>query len=417
MSMEALIRAAVPEPLPAFEALEHRKGLPVCIIGGGGTGAALAYDLALRGFDVTLVEKGELTSGTTGRHHGQLHCGARYAWADRNIAAECYAESLVLSRIARGCMEYNGGLFVAKYGEDEALVPRFIECCAEAGIPASPMDGDAARRLEPGLAADIRAAVLVPDGSFDAYRLAMMFVSAARSLGAKILPWHEAVGFERHDGRVTGVWVRDLARSSGGEMLVEAVMTVNAGGAWAAMIGARTGLKVPVLPAAGTMVAVKDRLCCRVVSRLRPPGDGDILVPQRGLTIIGSTQRFAESPEGLLPEMEEIEFLRKAADGMLPGFSKKPVYAAWTAARPLAGARSGENPDGRSLSRDFEVIDHEYRDGVKGLFTVTGGKATVLRAMAEKAADVLCARLGVAAECRTDRYRLPSWRGFHGGRP
>lgn len=415
--MEALIRATAPEPLPAFEAVEGRKGLPVCIIGGGGTGAALAYDLALRGFDVTLVEKGELTSGTTGRHHGQLHCGARYAWADRNIAAECYTESLVLSRIASDCIEYNGGLFVAKSGEDESLASRFIECCSEAGIPASPMDGDAARRLEPGLSPDIQAAVLVPDGSFDAYRLPLMFISAARSLGAKILPWHEAAGFERSGGQVTGVWVRNLSGDSGREMLVESAMTVNAGGAWAARIGDMAGLKVPVLPAAGTMVAVKDRLCCRVVSRLRPPGDGDILVPQRGLTIIGSTQRFAESPEGLLPEAEEIEFLRKAADEMVPGFSERPVYAAWAAARPLAGARSGENPDGRSLSRDFEVIDHELRDGVKGMLTVTGGKATVLRAMAEKAADVLCAKLKVSAECRTDRYMLPSWRGFHGGRP
>jgi glycerol-3-phosphate dehydrogenase len=72
-----------------------------CIIGGGGTGAALAWDLAQRGFAVSLFEKGELCSGTTGRHHGQLHCGARYATGDRNIARECYAETLILRRIAR----------------------------------------------------------------------------------------------------------------------------------------------------------------------------------------------------------------------------------------------------------------------------------------------------------------------------
>ncbi|MDX9899366.1 MAG: FAD-dependent oxidoreductase, partial [Spirochaetia bacterium] len=49
------------------------RSIRVCVIGGGGTGAALAYDLCLRGFTVILLEKGELTSGTTGRHHGQLH--------------------------------------------------------------------------------------------------------------------------------------------------------------------------------------------------------------------------------------------------------------------------------------------------------------------------------------------------------
>ncbi len=57
----------------------HMHDISVVVIGGGGTGAAITYDLCERGLSVTLVERGELTSGTTGRHHGQLHCGARYA--------------------------------------------------------------------------------------------------------------------------------------------------------------------------------------------------------------------------------------------------------------------------------------------------------------------------------------------------
>ena len=62
-----------------------RHDVRICVVGGGGSGAALAYDLALRGFSVLLLEKGEFTSGTTGRHHGQLHSGARYAVGDRAI--------------------------------------------------------------------------------------------------------------------------------------------------------------------------------------------------------------------------------------------------------------------------------------------------------------------------------------------
>ena len=58
------------------------------IIGGGGTGAAVAHDLTLRGMKVTLIERGELTSGTTGRHHGLLHSGARYAVKDKESAIE-----------------------------------------------------------------------------------------------------------------------------------------------------------------------------------------------------------------------------------------------------------------------------------------------------------------------------------------
>ena len=68
----------------------------IIIIGGGGTGAALAHDLVLRGFRVSLFEKGELLSGTTGRHHGLLHSGARYAVHDSIAAQECFQENQIL---------------------------------------------------------------------------------------------------------------------------------------------------------------------------------------------------------------------------------------------------------------------------------------------------------------------------------
>ena len=72
----------------------------IVIIGGGGTGAALAHDLVLRGFQVSLFERGELLSGTTGRHHGLLHSGGRYAVDDPVAAKECIRENKILRRIA-----------------------------------------------------------------------------------------------------------------------------------------------------------------------------------------------------------------------------------------------------------------------------------------------------------------------------
>ena len=94
------------------------------VVGGGGTGGALAHDLALRGLAVTLLERGELTSGTTGRHHGLLHSGSRYAVNDPESAGECIAENRILRRIAPGSFEENGGLFVAT-DEDMDYLPRF----------------------------------------------------------------------------------------------------------------------------------------------------------------------------------------------------------------------------------------------------------------------------------------------------
>ena len=93
------------------------------IVGGGGTGGALAHDLVLRGVKVTLVERGEFTSGTTGRHHGLLHSGARYAVNDRESAVECIEENTILRRIAPGSFEENDGLFVAVSEEDMDFLP------------------------------------------------------------------------------------------------------------------------------------------------------------------------------------------------------------------------------------------------------------------------------------------------------
>jgi glycerol-3-phosphate dehydrogenase len=402
----------VPLALALKSPIQRPSGCKVCVIGGGGTGAACAYDLSLRGFSVVLLERGELTSGTTGRHHGQLHCGARYAWADKSIARECHEESVTLSRIAGECIEYNGGLFVATSDDEADRAGEFLEALAESGIPARLLSAAEALAMEPSLAERTRRAVMVPDGSFDAYRLPLMFFTAARALGATILPWHEVVGIESQGGRTAAVIVADRSKPEAREIRIESEFIVNAAGAWAGKVGALAGTGIPVTPAPGTMVAVRGRIVDRVVSRLRPPGDGDILVPQRGLSIIGTTQRSSCDPDALLPLADEVAFLNAAAALMVPAFSGLAPHAAWAAARPLFGSATGEAA-ARSLSRDFGIIDHELSGGPAGFATVIGGKATVLRAMAEKIADLVCAKLGIVAPCRTTEYLLPSWRKFY----
>lgn len=424
--MEALYDELNAAPLPMPACSMKKNGYRICIIGGGGTGGALAYDLALRGFSVTVLEKGELTSGTTGRHHGQLHCGARYAYGDRNIARECFEESVILSRIAGSCIEYNGGFFVALTDEEADFEKAFIEGCLESGIPARKVNKEKILAIEPRLG-PVKTGVFVPDGTFDAFRLPMMFFSAAKLLGARIMPWHEVVGFDIANGRMQAVIARDLL-AGGRELRIEADYVINASGAWAGKIGEMAGADIPVTPAPGAMLAVKGRLVDRVISRMRPPSDGDILVPQRGLTIIGSTQRVTDNPDGILPTEAEIEFLKAKAEEMIPGFANLPVHAAWAAARPLAGSRKHkvgntvesaviEDVEGRSLSRDFMILDHAANDYIEGFATILGGKATVLRAMAEKTANFISSALHVESECRTASYSLPSWREyFRGGR-
>lgn len=90
----------------------------VIIIGGGATGAGIARDCALRGLRVILVERHDIATGATGRNHGLLHSGARYAVTDAESARECISENQILKRIARHCVEPTDGLFIT-LPEDE----------------------------------------------------------------------------------------------------------------------------------------------------------------------------------------------------------------------------------------------------------------------------------------------------------
>ncbi len=373
----------------------------VAIIGGGGTGAAAAYDLTLRGLKVALFERGELTSGTTGRHHGQLHSGARYALGDTNIARECMAETLILRRIAHDSIEYNQGLFLALNDEDCSLADSFVDACQSSGIPAREISIGQALSMEGRINPKAKKAVLVPDGTIDAYRLAMGFFASAKVRGAKIHHFSELVGIEVVAGSVGPLLIHDL--QNGAEYRIAADAVVNASGPWSNRVAALAGIDVPVTAAAGTMVAVEGRLTNMVISRLRHPGDGDIVVPQRRLSIIGSTQRKTDNPDGLLPEREEVAFLLAAADELVPGFSNQPLRAAWSAARPLAGRTSD---DGRAISRDIAVFDHGRLDGVRGLFSIIGGKATTLRIMGEKVSDAVAGYLGVSVACSSAEHAL-----------
>ena len=103
----------------------------------------------MRGVDVTLVEKGNLTHGTTGRMHGLLHSGGRYAVSDQASATECIEENVVLREIATHCVEETGGLFVKRPEDSESYFQEKLEGCRACEIPAEVLSGAEAREREP----------------------------------------------------------------------------------------------------------------------------------------------------------------------------------------------------------------------------------------------------------------------------
>jgi len=369
----------------------------VVVIGGGATGAGVAHDLALRGLRVTLLERGELTSGTTGRHHGLLHSGARYAVGDHESAIERIKENQILRRIAPGSFEENGGLFVALSDDDMDYLNPFLDACAVCGIPATVHKAEAARRLEPGLNPDVRLAVEVPDATVDPMRLILRFFATAQRNGAVLRTFTEVTGLACTGRTVSGVLVRDLVAERDYELPADLV--VNAAGPWSGQIGRMADVTVPMQLSPGVLLAVRGRFCGRVLNRLHKSADGDIIVPQRGLSIVGTTSWVVDDPDVPPVPADHVALMYTEGAKLVPAIASAERRAAWSAVRPLVGG--GAATTGRELSRTFQCFDHKQTEGVEGLVTITGGKATTLRSMAETAADVVCAKLGIDATCRT----------------
>jgi glycerol-3-phosphate dehydrogenase len=319
-------------------------------------------------------------------------------------------EVRTLQKIAPEALEMNYGLFVALTDEDVAFAPEFIRACEESTIPTREIPVEQALRMEPHLNPAIKKAVQVPDGTIDAWRLPLHFFATARANGADIRTFTEVVEILSTGGAVTGVRVRDLGTRK--EYEIKADMVVSATGAWAEKVAKLGGIHIPVTPGPGTMVAVKKRLNNMVISHLHPAGDGDIVVPQRGLSIIGSTQWRTDDPDTVEVPKADIDYLLGRATELMPVFADTPFHAAWSASRPLAGASSNVE-DGRKLSRDFIAIDHGKSDNLRGMISIIGGKATVLRAMGEKTVDLICSLYGVDEPCRTAETPLLPHRAFY----
>src|SRR5690348_7082681 len=158
----------------------------------------------MRGFATTLVERGDLATGTTGRFHGLLHSGGRYVVTDPVSATECYEENLVLRRIAADTIEDTGGLFVTTPFDDPAYGDEFVAGCRRTGVPVEEITPEDALRREPLLNPGIQRAFAVPDASIDVWKLCWALARSAEAHGAQILPYHNVVDLVREGDAVVG---------------------------------------------------------------------------------------------------------------------------------------------------------------------------------------------------------------------
>jgi glycerol-3-phosphate dehydrogenase len=384
----------------------------VAIIGGGITGVGIARDLAQRGIEFVLIEKGDLANGASGRNHGYLHSGARYVINDPHTAGECIRENRILKQIAQWCVEDTGGLFVSLPEDDRSFREQFLRSCEEVGIPARCVTPSEALELEPKLSPDITSAIHVPDAAIDPFSLVFANIEEAGKYGEEILTHTAVARLIRSRDRITGVEASNL--ETGEPITVHADFVVNAAGAWADKIARLAGLSLPLEFSKGSMVVTNRRVSHRVIHRCRLPSNGDIVVPNHTVSILGTTSVNTSELERLSVEPGEVSFLIDESSRMLPCLKEARFIRAYAGVRPLFKAGSGQ--DSREITRGFVLLDHEVRDGVRNFITITGGKLITYRLMAEETVDLICDKMGLDVPCKTHTTPLPEPKGRGTGR-
>jgi len=378
----------------------------VVVIGGGATGTAVLRDLAMRGLNAMLFERGNLSEGATGNFHGLLHSGGRYAVKDKPAARECIHENRILRQIAPQAIEDTGGFFVALDDIDEAYLPTFLECCAQVDIPTEVLSGAEALRQEPNLSPKIRHAVLVPDGSVDGWDLCAGAVAAAKEYGARVFLFSPVKEILRQGDRVIGV--RALDQTSGDEYVVRADYVINATGPWTHHAARLAQVNVPMVLSAGAMIVLDSRPLKPAVNRCRKPADGDIIVPVGTTVVLGTTSVPIEDPDNFTIQEWEIDTILDECIQMAPMIESLGLQRTFAGVRPLyQPPEEGDEGEGREVSRAHFVLDHEKLDGVGGFATITGGKLTTCRLMAQDVVNLVCAKMRIDAPCRTHLEPLP----------
>jgi len=374
----------------------------ILVIGGGVTGTGIARDLSLRGFDVILIEKSDLNAGASGGNHGLLHSGARYVCSDPEAAVECNSEREILKKNAGHCIEETGGFFVAVKGDDEHYIADFPDMCRASGIPHKQIDPLDAKEMEPALSSETIAVYEVNDASINPFKLSIENMNDSISKGGQFFSYCKLERFHIENKKICHAEIYNEVSQE--TFCIKADTYVNASGAWASHIAAMAGIQIDMVFSKGSLLVTSKRITNRVINRLRKATDGDILVPGGVVSILGTTSVRVDSPDVIYPTVDEVDYIISEGEKMVPTLKNCRYIRAYSGVRPLVSAGGS---DDRNVSRGFTLRDHET-DGLDNFITITGGKLSTFRLMAEKTCDMICRKHDSHAPCLTRTTPLPS---------
>ena len=389
--------------------LGESRTFDLAVIGGGATGLGVALDAASRGFSVVLLESHDFAKGTSSRATKLVHGGVRYlAQGNISLVREALHERTLLLKNAPHLAQplpfvmpsykfweapfYGVGLKIydtlagsAGLGRTEFLNREETLRC----LPTAQPHG-------------LQGGVKYWDGQFDDARLALAIGRTAAREGALLVNYCPATGLIHENGKLVGLHAKD--EETGRSFKVRARCIVNAAGVWVDQLRMQDGealgraTKPLVAPSQGVHIVV-DRCFLPTDHALLVPktADGRVLfaVPWLGKVILGTTDTprndLAREP---LAFKEEIDFiLGESARYLSQAPLASDIKSIWVGLRPLVKPLDDTSDSTQGLSREHTVLV-----SMSGLVTVTGGKWTTYRAMAE---DVL-ARC-VTAKLLTER--------------
>lgn len=385
--------------------LSRPEPYDLAVVGGGATGLGLALDAAARGYSIALVESHDFAGGTSSRATKLVHGGVRYLAQGRvGLVREALRERAnilhnaphLAARLAFVMPSY-GFWETPFYGAGLKL---YDTLAGRAGLGSTQLLGarETLARL-PGLRSQgLKGGVLYWDGQFDDARLALALARTAQRRGATLLNYCAATGLLHDKGKVAGLRCQDREGGAGFELRARCV--VNATGVWVDALRQQDGdaagqpSRPLVAPSQGVHVVVDGDFLPGNNALIVPrTADGRVLfaVPWLGKLILGTT----DTPRADLPREPthlpgELDFiLDESARYLARAPRREDIRSLWVGLRPLVKPVGEDGASTGAISREHTI---EVRRS--GLVTVTGGKWTTYRSMAE---DVLaqCADEGL----------------------
>ncbi len=390
------------------------KSYDIIVIGGGISGAAVAYEAASQGYSVALVEKGDFGAGTSSATSKLIHGGLRYlANFEFGLVRESLKERKTLENIAPNFvypLAFLVPLHKTGVRKKSILEPgmmiydvlsydKGMTWDKSKRLPLhSLLSREKALELEPIIhAGDLTGAILYYDcADFNPERLTLAFIKSAVKHGADVANYAKVEDFVRDGKRINGVVVRDLL--SNNTHTLHGKLIINCGGPWAdILLNIARGNEAPqhIRRSEGIHIITKKITNANAaVGGLTPTGRPCNLIPWRGHTLIGTTDReYIGDPDQYCVTREKIEeYIAEvnASFGNPNLLHYSDVLYAYGGLRPLV---EDQTKDVYKTSRKYEIFDHE-EDGLAGMLTVEGGKYTTSRNLAENVLKTVGRKFG-----------------------